>query len=133
VIGWLLDTNVIAPIINLNGAPTVKAWAAAQAEDRLFLSLLSLDRGGHLRPVERRPGNVPTQSHAAASDLIQPTLPHFGAGWGGRSADQYGLLLAPGLGASRISATVAAAPIVTNRVSPPTVTNVKPISIIFLA
>ena len=30
MIGWLLDTNVISTIINPNGAPTVKAWAAAQ-------------------------------------------------------------------------------------------------------
>jgi len=49
---------------------------------------------------------------------------------------QYGLVLAPaGLAGvpERISATAAWPPIVTKRVSPPTVTNVKPISIIFLA
>ena len=37
VIGWLLDTNVISTIINPNGAPTVKAWAATQNESRFFL------------------------------------------------------------------------------------------------
>jgi toxin FitB len=42
VIGWLLDTNVISTIINPNGAPTVKAWAATQDEDRFFLSILTL-------------------------------------------------------------------------------------------
>ena len=42
MIGWLLDTNVVSTIINPNGAPTVKAWAAAQDEDRLFLSILTL-------------------------------------------------------------------------------------------
>jgi predicted nucleic acid-binding protein len=42
VIGWLLDTNVIATIINPRGAPTVKAWAAAQDEGRYFLSILTL-------------------------------------------------------------------------------------------
>jgi len=42
VIGWLLDTNVISTIINPNGAPTVKAWAAAQDESRFFLSVLTL-------------------------------------------------------------------------------------------
>jgi predicted nucleic acid-binding protein len=42
VIGWLLDTNVVSTIINPNGAPTVKAWAAAQDEDRFFLSVLTL-------------------------------------------------------------------------------------------
>jgi predicted nucleic acid-binding protein len=50
VIGWLLDTNVISTIINPNGAPTVKAWAAAQDESRFFLSILTLgeyDKGIH--------------------------------------------------------------------------------------
>jgi predicted nucleic acid-binding protein len=50
VIGWLLDTNVISAIINPNGAPTVKGWAAAQDESRLFLSVLTLgeyDKGIH--------------------------------------------------------------------------------------
>jgi predicted nucleic acid-binding protein len=42
VIGWLLDTNVVSAIINPNGAPTVKAWAAAQDEDGFFLSILTL-------------------------------------------------------------------------------------------
>jgi predicted nucleic acid-binding protein len=50
VIGWLLDTNVISTLINPNGAPTVKAWAAAQDESRFFLSVLTLaeyDKGIH--------------------------------------------------------------------------------------
>jgi predicted nucleic acid-binding protein len=50
VIGWLLDTNVISTIINPNGAPTVKSWAAEQDENRLFLSILTLgeyDKGIH--------------------------------------------------------------------------------------
>ena len=40
--GWLLDTNVIASLIAANGAPSVKAWAAMQDEQRLFLSVLTL-------------------------------------------------------------------------------------------
>ncbi len=40
--GWLLDTNVIASLIAANGAVSVKAWAAAQDEERLFLSVLTL-------------------------------------------------------------------------------------------
>lgn len=40
--GWLLDTNVIASLIAPDGAPSVKAWAAEQAEDRLWLSILTL-------------------------------------------------------------------------------------------
>ena len=53
MIGWLLDTNVISTIINPNGAPTVKAWAAAQDERRFFLSILSVaeyDQGIHNVP-----------------------------------------------------------------------------------
>jgi toxin FitB len=42
VIGWLLDTNVVSTIINPNGAPTVKAWASVQDENRFFLSVLTL-------------------------------------------------------------------------------------------
>ena len=55
MIGWLLDTNVIAALINPNGAPSVKQWAAMQPEDRLFISVLTLgeyDKGIHNLPVE---------------------------------------------------------------------------------
>jgi predicted nucleic acid-binding protein len=55
VIGWLLDTNVISTIINPQGAPTVKAWAAKQNESRFFLSILTLgeyDKGIHNVPDE---------------------------------------------------------------------------------
>ncbi len=48
--GWLLDTNVIAALINPNGAPSVKTWALSQSEARLFISILSLgeyDKGIH--------------------------------------------------------------------------------------
>lgn len=53
MIGWLLDTNVISTIINPNGAPSVKAWAAGQDESRVFLSILTLgeyDKGIHNVP-----------------------------------------------------------------------------------
>lgn len=40
--GFLLDTNVIASLIAANGAPSVKAWAGAQDEHRLFLCVLTL-------------------------------------------------------------------------------------------
>ncbi len=40
--GWLLDTNVIASLVAPNGAPTVKAWAREQDEERMFLSVLTL-------------------------------------------------------------------------------------------
>jgi hypothetical protein len=36
VIGWLVDTNVIASLIAPNGTPSVKGWARAADESRLF-------------------------------------------------------------------------------------------------
>jgi predicted nucleic acid-binding protein len=48
--GWLLDTNVVAALISSNGAPSVKVWAAAQPEHRMYLSILTLgeyDKGIH--------------------------------------------------------------------------------------
>lgn len=50
MIGWLLDTNVIAALINPNGAPSVKAWASGQPEETFFLSVLTFgeyDKGIH--------------------------------------------------------------------------------------
>lgn len=55
MIGWLLDTNVIAALINPNGPPSVKQWAATQPEDRLYISVLTLgeyDKGIHNLPVD---------------------------------------------------------------------------------
>lgn len=55
MIGWLLDTGVIAALINPHGAPSVKAWAAAQPEARLFISILTLgeyDKGIHNLPTD---------------------------------------------------------------------------------
>lgn len=40
--GWLLDTNVVAALINPNGAPSVKAWARDQPEDSFYISILTL-------------------------------------------------------------------------------------------
>lgn len=42
MIGWLLDTNVIAALINPSGAPSVKSWAASQVEGKMFISILTL-------------------------------------------------------------------------------------------
>jgi hypothetical protein len=52
--GWLLDTNVVASLTSPNGAPSVRAWAAAQDEARLFISILTLaefDKGIHNLPA----------------------------------------------------------------------------------
>jgi toxin FitB len=51
--GWLLDTNVVAALINPKGAPSVKTWAAGQDEASFFLSILTLgeyDKGIHNLP-----------------------------------------------------------------------------------
>ena len=48
--GWLLDTNALASLAAPDGAPSVKGWAAAQDESRMYLSVLTLaeyDQGIH--------------------------------------------------------------------------------------
>jgi predicted nucleic acid-binding protein len=70
LIGWLLDTNVIAALISPNGAPSVKAWVATQPEERLYISVLTLgeyDKGIHNLPVEH-----PERSrYLAARDALE--------------------------------------------------------------
>jgi predicted nucleic acid-binding protein len=46
VIGWLLDTNVVAELANPHGTARVHAWAAAQDEQRFYLSILTLGEYG---------------------------------------------------------------------------------------
>jgi toxin FitB len=70
VIGWLLDTNVIAALINPNGAPSVKSWAATQSEDVLFMSILTLgeyDKGIHNLVVE----HAERSRYIAARDALE--------------------------------------------------------------
>jgi predicted nucleic acid-binding protein len=68
--GWLLDTNVVAALINPNGAPRVKQWAAVQPEDLMFLSVLTLgeyDKGVHNLALEH-----PERSrYMAARDALE--------------------------------------------------------------
>ncbi|MEN3147157.1 type II toxin-antitoxin system VapC family toxin [Neorhizobium sp. IRAMC:178] len=70
MIGWLLDTNVIAALINPNGAPSVKRWAAGQDEDRFFISILTLaeyDKG-----IENLPSDDENRyRYAAARDALE--------------------------------------------------------------
>lgn len=70
MIGWLLDTNVIAALINPNGAPSVKSWAAAQDEERMFISVLTLaeyDKG-----IENLPEDDQNRyRYAAARDALE--------------------------------------------------------------
>lgn len=42
MIGWLLDTNVIAEIISPGGSLRIKQWVAGQAEPTLYLSILTI-------------------------------------------------------------------------------------------
>ena len=42
MIGWLLDTNVVAELISQGGSPRVKAWAAGHEEATLHLSILTI-------------------------------------------------------------------------------------------
>jgi predicted nucleic acid-binding protein len=65
VIGWLLDTNVISTIINPSGAPTVKVWAAAQNEDRFFLSVLTL--GEYDKDIHNVPDDHPSRPRLIAA------------------------------------------------------------------
>jgi toxin FitB len=68
--GWLLDTNVVASLIAPNGAPSVKAWASAQDEDRLWLSVLTLaeyDKG-----IANLPDDHPDRArYMAARDALE--------------------------------------------------------------
>jgi len=70
VIGWLLDTNVIAALINPNGAPSVKRWAAGQQEQHFFISVLTLaeyDKG-----IENLPADDPNRyRYSVARDALE--------------------------------------------------------------
>ncbi|MEE3623063.1 type II toxin-antitoxin system VapC family toxin [Nitrospirillum sp. BR 11752] len=58
--GWLLDTNVVAALINPNGAPSVKNWVSQVDEDRLFLSVLTL--GEYEKGIYNLPEDDPRRS-----------------------------------------------------------------------
>jgi toxin FitB len=68
--GWLLDTNVIAALINPNGAPSVRKWAEDQNEERFFLSVLTLgeyDKGIH----NLSPDHLDRQRYMASRDALE--------------------------------------------------------------
>jgi toxin FitB len=70
VTGYLLDTNVIASLIAANGAPSVKAWAAQQDEDDLWLSILTL--GEYDKGIAKLPDDDPNRAHyIAARDALE--------------------------------------------------------------
>jgi len=73
--GWLLDTNIIASLTSPGGAPTVKAWVAAQDEQTLFLSVLSM--GEYDKGIHQLPEDDPRRARYAANrDAIEA---RFGA------------------------------------------------------
>jgi toxin FitB len=68
--GWLLDTNVIAALINPNGAPSVKSWAQLQPEETLYLSVLTL--GEYDKGIFNLESDHPHRSrYAAARDALE--------------------------------------------------------------
>jgi toxin FitB len=69
--GWLLDTNVIAELAKSHCTARVQAWAAAQDEALLFLSILTLgeyDKGLHNLPPDSA-RRLPVAASIAALEM----------------------------------------------------------------
>ena len=62
--GWLLDTNVVAELAKPHGTARVLAWASAQDEASLFLSILTFGEYG--KGLHNLPADSPRRSHIAA-------------------------------------------------------------------
>ncbi len=60
MIGWLLDTNVTAELIRPSGLTRVKAWAAAQDEATLYLSILTI--GEYEKGIANLPEDEPRRA-----------------------------------------------------------------------
>lgn len=70
MIGWLLDTNVVAALIEPTGPRSVKNWAAAQPERRLFLSILTF--GEYDKAIHNAPAADPARpQYIAARDRLE--------------------------------------------------------------
>ncbi|WP_199902442.1 type II toxin-antitoxin system VapC family toxin [Azospirillum sp. B4] len=67
----MLDTNVVAALINPKGAPSVKGWAASVDEDALFLSVLTL--GEYEKGIHNLPEDDPRRVHIG---IIRDGLAH---------------------------------------------------------
>lgn len=87
--GWLLDTNVIAELARPQGSKRVLAWAAAQDEALLFLSILTL--GEYDKGLNHLPSDSPLRSGIAAgiaalearfADRILPVTNSIVRRWG---------------------------------------------------
>lgn len=65
MIGWLLDTNVLAELANPQGAARVHAWASAQDEQHLYLSILTL--GEYDKGLNYLPSSSPSRPRIEAA------------------------------------------------------------------
>ena len=65
MIGWLLDTNVLAELANPQGSARVQAWAAAQDEQALHLSILTL--GEYDKGLNYLPSSSPSRPRIEAA------------------------------------------------------------------
>jgi toxin FitB len=75
--GWLLDTNVVSSLMNPNGAPSVKAWARAQDEGSLYISILTLaeyDKGIHNLPADHVDRSRYVAARKALADRFETRL-----------------------------------------------------------
>lgn len=57
MIGWLIDTNVVAEIISPGGSQRVKGWAAGRDEATLYLSILTI--GEYEKGIANLPDDDP--------------------------------------------------------------------------
>ncbi len=65
MIGWLLDTNVIAELARPAGERRVVDWARARDEDRLYISVLTL--GEYDKGIANLPADSPARARIEAS------------------------------------------------------------------
>ena len=65
MIGWLLDTNVVADLANPRGNARVQAWAAAHDEQRFHLSILTF--GEYDKGLNNLPDGSPIRPRVEAA------------------------------------------------------------------
>ena len=74
MIGWLLDTNVLAVLDRLNGSARVKGWAARQDERTLHVSILTI--GEHDKGIANLAAGDPRRP--AFGDMRDALIERFG-------------------------------------------------------
>lgn len=74
MIGWLLDTNVVAELVSPGGSARVKAWSVAQPESRLFISVLTL--GEYEKGIHQLATGDPMRArYASMRDIVAENFP----------------------------------------------------------